>query len=284
MINILITTNRNYLHQLKVLIKSLEVSNPDEKFNIYILQRDFTQATKKELTTSADKLKTTINYIKVLSDDFKDFPIVDKRYPLEIYYKLFASIYLPKEIDRILYLDPDIVVINSIKDFYHHPFKDNYYIATSHVFGIVKIFNNLRLNLSKDTPYINAGVLLINNKKLRDLDIKNIIYSYVKKNKHKLMLPEQDIISSLFGNKTIIIDELIYNLGDRAVKLYNRSHKKNEINLNWVNKNTKIIHYYGKNKPWKKSYRGILSIYYYNYDSLLKEEKNKNFPKTYCQK
>lgn len=181
MINILITTNRNYLHQLKVLIKSLEVSNPDEKFNIYILQRDFTQATKKELTTSADKLKTTINYIKVLSDDFKDFPIVDKRYPLEIYYKLFASIYLPKEIDRILYLDPDIVVINSIKDFYHHPFKDNYYIATSHVFGIVKIFNNLRLNLSKDTPYINAGILLINNKKLRGLDIKNIIYSYVKK-------------------------------------------------------------------------------------------------------
>lgn len=272
MINILITTNKNYLHQLKVLIKSLEVNNPHEKFNIYVLHHDFTNNTKKELNSITDKIKTNINYIKISLTDFKNFPIVTKRYPLEIYFKLFASLYLPQNIKRILYLDPDIVVIGSLSKLYNYPFKNNYYIATSHVSGLVKKFNNLRLNLSKNTPYINAGVLVINLKELRKKDIKNIIYTYVDKNKHKLMLPEQDIMSSLFGQKTIILDELIYNLGDRAVKIHNYYHPKDKINLEWVSNNTKIIHYYGKNKPWKDSYQGILSPYYYYYEALVNEK------------
>lgn len=272
--NILITTNKNYLHQLKVLIKSLEVNNPSEKINIYVLQHDFTNDTKKELNSITDQTKTKINYLKIPLTDFKNFPIVTKRYPLEIYFKLFASLYLPKNIERILYLDPDIVVIGSLSNLYNHPFKDNYYIATSHVSGLIKKFNNLRLNLSKNTPYINAGVLVINLKELRKIDIKNIIHTYINKNKYKLMLPEQDVLSSLFGKKTIILDELIYNLGDRAVKLHNYYHPKDKIDLEWVSSNTKIIHYYGKNKPWKSSYQGILSSYYYHYEVLLNEKSS----------
>ena len=41
--------------------------------------------------------------------------------------------------------------------------------------------------------------------------------------------------------------------------------KDYKIDLNWVEKNNFIIHYLGKNKPWKDNYKGILEDYYKRY-------------------
>ena len=35
-----------------------------------------------------------------------------------------------------------------------------------------------------------------------------------------------------------------------------------KIDLDWVRDNVVIIHYYGKNKPWKDNYKGILNCFY----------------------
>lgn len=54
---------------------------------------------------------------------------------------------------------------------------------------------------------------------------------------------------------------LLYNLGDKGLRLHNLN-KKNKIDINWVRKNTIVIHYYGRNKPWNKNYDGILNVFY----------------------
>jgi len=38
--NVLITINKGYAEQLKVLLKSIQMSNPNEQFDIYILHRE----------------------------------------------------------------------------------------------------------------------------------------------------------------------------------------------------------------------------------------------------
>jgi lipopolysaccharide biosynthesis glycosyltransferase len=58
----------------------------------------------------------------------------------------------------------------------------------------------------------------------------------------------------------------VYNLNERKIRGYNRHHAKNEkIDLAWVDKNAYILHYIGRNKPWKEKYRGILRGYYQKY-------------------
>ena len=84
---------------------------------------------------------------------------------------------------------------------------------------------------------------------------------YIIKNEKRLFLPDQDVLNALYGNKVIVIDNLKYNLSDRAIKRYNLT-KRKKINRHWVDENAYIIHYYGKNKPWKDKYRGILKPYY----------------------
>jgi lipopolysaccharide biosynthesis glycosyltransferase len=106
----------------------------------------------------------------------------------------------------------------------------------------------------------------MNIKKLREEQNINDVYKFINKYKNVLTLPDQDVINALYGEKIILIDRYIYNLSDRSIKQFNiLKSNENKINLEWVEKNTKIIHYLGRNKPWKKNYHGILKCYYDKY-------------------
>lgn len=263
--NILITSDSKYLKQILVLLKSIELNNIG-KHNVYLMYRK----SEKMILSGANKDVFNINYIEVDDKYLDEYPQLEKRYPVEIYYKLVAHLYLPEDIDRILYLDPDIVVKGNIDEFYNYEFKDNYYVATSHVKMACKKFNDIRLGLGKEIPYINVGVLLINLKALRKIDVKRDIDEFLKNNRYKMMLPDQDIISCLYGNKAIILDDIIYNLGEKNFR-QRRLVDKN-INIEFVEDNVKIIHYYGRNKPWNKNYRGVLNKYYNEYESKIGEK------------
>ncbi len=62
---------------------------------------------------------------------FEDAPSTD-RYPETIYYRLLAHEYLPKDLDRILYLDADILCLNDICPLYEMELGASLYAAASH--------------------------------------------------------------------------------------------------------------------------------------------------------
>ena len=111
--------------------------------------------------------------------------------------------------------------------------------------------------------------MLINLEALRKIDVKKEIDEFLEQNRYKMMLPDQDIISCLYGDKTIILDDIIYNLGERNFRR-RRLYDKN-VDADFVEQNVKIIHYYGRNKPWNKNYHGILNKYYNEYESKIGE-------------
>ena len=273
--NILTSVNKKYIRQLNVLLNSIAYSNKEEKFNIYVLNKNLDKDDLENITVNLDSKRFNIVDIKIPDSEIDTFPVIEKRYPIEIYFRLFASDYLPSDIDRILYLDCDTVVINDLNELYNMDFEDNYYIAATHISKVLHKFNEIRLNIQEDEPYVNTGVLLINLKELRKIDVKDKIIKFIEKNQKRLLLPDQDIIVSLFGNKIKLIDELKYNLSEIAWYKFNINNSKNKITLKWIIKNTVIIHYCGRNKPWNKEYIGSLDCFY---NKTLKQIK-KNKPK-----
>ena len=109
--NILFSINSKFIELTKNCIKS--IIRFDEDINFYILHHDLSNDDKNNLINSFKS--QTFRFIEIDENEFKDFPI-SSRYPLEIYYRLFAPLLLPNNLDRILYLDVDIVVINSLKE------------------------------------------------------------------------------------------------------------------------------------------------------------------------
>lgn len=255
--NILFSINQKFISLTKLCISSMIRFDTD--FTFYILHHDLSYESQREIIDSFPSQQ--FHFIFVTEESFSSFP-VSNRYPLEIYYRLFASNLLPNTLDRVLYMDVDIVVINSLRNLYYTDFEDNAYCACTHVNEGLTKFNSLRLKIENTVPYINTGVLLMNLEKLRKIVNSTEILEFVNKNKNRMILFDQDVLTALYGNKTKILDYRLYNLSDRMLSLYNIKHPNEKIDIEWIRKNSVIIHYCGRNKPWKENYMGSLGIFY----------------------
>ena len=110
--NILVTINAHYIKQLNILLNSIQKSNKDEEFDVYIINRDLNKEQIEQVKNKLDLEKFYIHDIKIDEAEIKDLPVYEQRYPLEIYFRIFAAKYLPTNIDRVLYLDADTLVKN----------------------------------------------------------------------------------------------------------------------------------------------------------------------------
>jgi lipopolysaccharide biosynthesis glycosyltransferase len=266
---LLATLNAHYVEILRVLVASLERSNPNADFDFYILHKGLLPSHFDRLATASVERRTSFHAIVVSDEAFAHAP-TSKRYPLEIYYRLFASAYLPPQLDRILYLDPDIVALQPIDLFYDTPLDKTLFVGATHTFPVLTKFNQLRMGVSAATPYLNTGVLLMNLCRLREIVQPNQIVEYIDKHRRVLMLPDQDLLIGLFGNHLTSVDPLVYNLSDRYLRQFNRRAEP-KIDVAWIEANTVFVHYCGRNKPWRSHYLGVLDRYYLQTRTAMKE-------------
>ncbi len=92
----------------------------------------------------------------------------------------------------------------------------------------------------------------------KDFTLEDVL-ECLKENAQRLILGDQDMANILFGKKTIFVDERIYNLDERTFRYYNK-HK--QFDLDAVERETAIVHYNGKYKPWNDGYKGVLNCFY----------------------
>ncbi|MGD9569927.1 MAG: glycosyltransferase family 8 protein [Sedimentibacter sp.] len=260
--NLLFAIDKKFVSLLINCLKSIDRFKSAQPYHVYILNSDLT---KKDIEKIKNAISSNmiIHNVYVNPDIFDDLPVTS-RYPRQIYYRILAASLLPKELDRILYLDVDTVVINPLDNLYSMKFDGAYYIACTHVKSFLNKVNCIRLGIKEQKPYINSGIMLMNLKALRKHQNVNDIVEFVQENKSKLLLPDQDIISALYGEKIKLVDSLIYNLSDRILSLYNATQPYNErLGVNWVRENSVVIHYCGRNKPWNGRYMGALDVFYH---------------------
>lgn len=259
--NLLFAINQNFTDLLCNCIRSIVKNGGADHYNAYILHSDLQDDIKTRIDQAAGE-KVTCHYITVDESMFEGFP-ESNRYPKQIYYRLAAPLLLPKTLESVLYLDVDLVVINSLEELYHTDFEGNYYVACSHVKEILTKINQLRLGVEDVVPYINTGVMVMNLTALRDHLTIEQIRETARKKMHIFLLPDQDLLTVMHGERIKLVDTMRYNLSDRLLSYHNANPKNQPLDLKWVRENVVIIHYYGKNKPWKSGYSGVLDAFYH---------------------
>jgi lipopolysaccharide biosynthesis glycosyltransferase len=265
--NILVTLDAKYIHPLKVMLKSLFMNNPGEVFSIFLMHSTLKEEELHVIKEFTDKNGHQLIAITIGDDYFVDAPVV-KHYSKEMYYRLLAFKFLPSDLDRILYLDPDIMVINGIRELYDMDISDYLYAAAYHDFASVKEINKLRLKAYEIEAYYNSGVMLMNLALQREKIAEQEIYDFVEVNKKKLILPDQDILNGLYSKDIKSIDELLYNYDARFYLYYKLSSK---ADMDYIINHTSIIHFCGKKKPWHRNYSGKFHSLYKHYEKMVLE-------------
>src|SRR5699024_8731803 len=99
-----------------------------------------------EIFDFCKRLGVTYYPVIIGKDEFQDAP-TSKRYPETIYYRLLAHEYLPQDLDKVLYIDADILCLNDISTIYEMKLDNFLYAAASHIAdsNIRDLINKARL-------------------------------------------------------------------------------------------------------------------------------------------
>jgi len=264
LMNLLVTLDSNYIRPLRVMLKSLFLNNPGEKFQIYLLHTSLKDEELQSIDRFVSLHDSSLHVIRFEEDCFDDAPVL-LHYTKEMYFRLLAFKLLPETLDRVLYLDPDILVLNPIKELYETDLNGYLYAAAYRDKMSITEINRIRLYPYDISAYFNSGVLLMNLERLRVEADETEIYRFVEENRSRLIMPDQDILNALYAKKIKKLDELYYNYDARFYRYYKHS-TDGYFDMDRVISETVFLHFCGKKKPWTKKYSGVFYSLYKHYE------------------
>mgnify|MGYP000466571498 CR=1 FL=1 len=114
--DIVCSIDNNYVLHCAVMLTSLFENNRSESHVIHLLTEGLTPDNRKLIEDLVHSYNGRFCYYLIDSDVLKSCPIkATDHLTIATYYRLLMADILPKSLERILYLDCDIVVNRSIK-------------------------------------------------------------------------------------------------------------------------------------------------------------------------
>lgn len=260
----MLALNANYLRYAKIMLLSLSM-HYNGKLNVYLAHTELSEEQLADFSSFvSEKCRGRLTALKVDRTLFLNMPVL-KHFTLEAYYRLNIARILPESLDRVLWLDADIIVRHSIEDFYNTDFQDKMLVVCRERHSRGE--RNNRLGLPAEHVYFNSGVILYNLERMRRFN-NDGIFEYAEKYRERLVFVDQDLLNMYYKDHLLYKNEEIYNMEVLWQDTFTRR------KLNFILDNTVIIHYTGHNKPWNwKFYSKTLQDLYWEYARILGEKR-----------
>lgn len=278
-INIAFITDDNYCQHAGVMLASLFKNNNNILFNIYCLTFSLELENKEKLLKMCGS-KHRISFVEVESQFYllKNLSVgaeIKKWNPI-MYLKCFMHLLLPKTIDRVIFLDIDMIIKHNLRPLYEIDLQENIIGAADD--WKYCYLHKKRIGIKQEDAYINSGVLVVDLYAWRLMEEKHKILTFIEQNERKI-INDQDVLALYFRNKILIIEQN-WNVTTYWFERKPRISDKYLSILDEVRMNPYIIHFCEPIKPW---FRECRHPYAYLYKEFLKETPWKNYVFPSCQ-
>lgn len=263
-INIAFCIDKKYISQLCVSIKSIILSNANEFISFFIISDNLSEDDQQFIQKAVKEQNIKISFICINSNTFKDFPTL-RHISIAMYFRLLLPFVLPQDLNKILYLDCDLICVDSLRNFYDLNISDYALSAVRDTSNDdIRIYN--RLNYPISNGYFNSGVLLLNLDYWRKHKIAENTISFIEKNPKLCVFPDQDALNKVLNGKILWAD-FRYNC-TTAFFYYVKNFSDAKISKTFLPaienavKKPCIIHFAGSTKPWNIEYKTYFKTLY----------------------
>lgn len=239
--------DRNFLYGCGISIASLLKTNSDISFSFHVFTDYFDDEQSRLFKALAEQYKTSIKIYLVDCEQLKSLPST-KNWSYATYFRFIIADYFSNQLERMIYMDADIMCQGSLRPLLDIQFEHNQIAAVvperdsvwwqkrADALGIPSIASG----------YFNAGFLVLNLVNWSKFDISTKAMELLSQDsvKAKLSYLDQDILNMLLTGKVIYLDGK-YNTQYSINYELQKGKKENPITPDTV-----LIHYIGPTKPW----------------------------------
>lgn len=260
-IHLVTASDRNYGQHTGIMLMSLfDSKGPGDDISVSILDGGILQNDKEKINCICSKYGKIPTYISI-DDQIIGNAKIDGHVSIATYYRILLPQLFP-HLDKILYLDSDLIVADSIHDLWETNISE-YYVAAVQDPGVPDEKYIQNLGLPDSTSYFNAGVLLINLKKWREDNITEKLIKRIQNDHHLLNSWDQDAINTELWRKTLIIEPkynvMVHFLRPHLPSIYTKDQIDSAL------EHPIIVHYNSPDKPWQRLCQNKLKNYYRTY-------------------
>ncbi|RGN50209.1 MULTISPECIES: glycosyltransferase family 8 protein [unclassified Bacteroides] len=246
MYNVVLIADDNYASYAAVTLQSLFETNKTLYFHIYLISCGFSQINTQKIIKVCRKVNAEFDLITVNASELDDFENIGE-WSKFTFLKLFIPSKLPLILDKVLYLDVDLLVVDRLQECFDLDLT-GYAIA-----GVEDcpscISHKERCHIPQESPYINSGFMLINLEEWRKADSQHLFLKFINENKDRMKINDQDVINSVFANKIYSL-HLRYNVTNHCYGLHYNVIAKHLQQWREARRHPAIIHFTNWNKPW----------------------------------
>lgn len=172
----------------------------DHALDIYVIAVDLSGEVKKIISQCASSSVATTRVV------FRDYEL-QGRYPfsrfksIEVVTLFFFAPALLEELERVIYLDSDVLVIGDITDLWETDLRGRWVGVCDKVYDSSRKARSVIRPLSRFTTPVNSGALLLDLGKMREKGISSQLDAFVSKHQRGLRIPDQDAIEYVASDR-----------------------------------------------------------------------------------
>ena len=203
-VEIACAARRDYVPHAAAMLDSVLETTGDAGVQIHFLHgRDWPREYRRLLSEMVERGGGEISFLEVSEHRVAGLRTRDSL-PASHWYRVFLPELLPRH-DRILYLDADLIAVDTLSPLWQLDLRTDYLGAVTNVFQQDHLNRISELGLSDPAVYFNSGVLLMNLELMRRDDCTRAIVDYARANAARLSWPEQDALNLLLGNRRLAL-------------------------------------------------------------------------------
>lgn len=222
------SSDDNYVQHLGASIYSLLDKNRDFKqVRIYVIDNSISKCNKEKLSQIIVGFSNAqLFYISF--DKWKEQLQVNMEWDISLssYARLFVGSMLPREVDRVLYLDCDMIVCDSLKSLWKTDFSGKILGAVQ---DSVSDSTKGAVGLMPRQRYFNAGMLLIDLAAWRKANIEEECRKFIRSHQGNVHHHDQGVLNGVLSGKIFFLP-LRYNL----------------MTIHYIFNRKKILRYFGE--------------------------------------
>lgn len=287
-LRVVYSSDDNYAQHMGVSIYSLLEHNLDfVQIQVYIIENQISEENRKKLQIVAGTFKNA----ELIWIDFSGWKAklklkMEWKLSISSYARLFVSSMIPETVERILYLDCDMIICDSLKELWDVDLGNNIIGAVQ---DAVNDETKEAVGVLPKQRYFNAGMLLIDMGKWRSNRMEEQFVKFISEHHGQVRHHDQGILNGVLVGKWKVLPirynlmtiHFIYNRSKIMKYFQNHAEFYTENEIEEAKKKPAILHYTPSftTRPWVKGCKHPLKYRYW--DSLkrtpwkgAKEEKD----------